>query len=338
MQRRSEIEGVRTDGELNGPGVHLMPRSGRVADAACGSGLWIPERRQTDRVDPVTLAGKGAPSNRQNELTPNIRTEGGGRRMEIRANDRTLLTDGGGTSPTTGRGMRDNNTSASGTPGQFGLVPRAEPEHIGSGFRKPPIYTCVQMLKTGPKTCHFLPLFAARGGHRARKPRAASRIVTRGSGLDYTWSSDARKKWQIRAAKWHNSTPLLFTKFRERAEAGNRGAGGIVERAAERQEGRSDAGHWNTRRVLRGPLQWGAALAVPRGRPWGRSDAGHWNEGCEGRTLDLVAATGLRRIECDVNGSKRDRHSQVSMGSRVASSSRSASKTSSFVTPVAARR
>jgi hypothetical protein len=93
-----------------------------------------------------------------------------------------------------------------------------------------------------------------------------------------------------------------------------------------------------TRRVLRGPLQWGAALAVLRGRPWGRSDAGHWNEGCEGRTLDLVAATGLRRIECDVNGSKRDRHSQVSMGSRVASSSRSASKTSSFVTPVAARR
>ncbi len=125
--------------------------------------------------------------------------------------------------PRWGGGMRDNNTSGSGTPGQFGLVPHGEPEHTGSGFQKPPIYTSVQMLKTRPKTCHFLPLFAARCGHRARKPRAASPIDTRGSELAYAWSNDARKKWQIRAAKWHNSTPLSFTMFRERAEAGNQG-------------------------------------------------------------------------------------------------------------------
>jgi hypothetical protein len=100
---------------------------------------------------------------------------------------------------------------------------RGEPRRIGIGLPKRPIYTSVRMLKTGPKSCHFLPLFSGSGGHRRRKLRAVCRIGNGGSGLVGASSGDVKKKWQMRAAKWHKSTPLLFTMSRGRAEEGESG-------------------------------------------------------------------------------------------------------------------
>jgi hypothetical protein len=81
------------------------------------------------------------------------------------------------------------------------------------------------MLKIGSKSCHFLPLFAACGGRGERRHRAARQISARGSELADAWSGMARKKWQMRAAKWHSSTPWLFTISRGRAGCGNHGGG-----------------------------------------------------------------------------------------------------------------
>jgi hypothetical protein len=46
-----------------------------------------------------------------------------------------------------------------------------------------PIYTSVRMLKTWSKTCHFVPLFAVRGGYRGRKLCAVCQTGTGGSEL-----------------------------------------------------------------------------------------------------------------------------------------------------------
>jgi hypothetical protein len=102
---------------------------------------------------------------------------------------------------------------------------RGELRRIGIGFRQRPIYTGVRMLRTRPKTCHFLPLFAPGGGHQGRKARDVCPIGTRKSELGGASSGYAEKKWQIRAAKWHTSTALLFTMSRGRAEDEGRRTG-----------------------------------------------------------------------------------------------------------------
>jgi hypothetical protein len=49
--------------------------------------------------------------------------------------------------------------------------------HDGGRDAKRPIYTSVRMLKTRPKTCHFLPLFAPRGAQK--RAEASHRISNR---------------------------------------------------------------------------------------------------------------------------------------------------------------
>jgi hypothetical protein len=109
-----------------------------------------------------------------------------------------------------------------------------------NGFDLRSIYTCVQMLKTRPTTCHFLPLFLARGGHQARKHLAVCRIGTRGSERVCASSGGAEKKWQGRAAKWHRLAPLLSTMpgGRARGESGRR-AGIRAEDGGRRKRIRS---------------------------------------------------------------------------------------------------
>ncbi len=60
-------------------GASRRCEEGDLADASGWYGEWrsglrIPERRQTDTVVPVTLAGKGTPSNIQNERGGKIRS------------------------------------------------------------------------------------------------------------------------------------------------------------------------------------------------------------------------------------------------------------------------
>jgi hypothetical protein len=69
------------------------------------------------------------------------------------------------------------------------------------------------MLKTRQKTCHFLPLFEVRDGHRGREFCTVCQAGTRGSELGYAGQAIPKKMWQIRAEKWHNSIALLFTIF-----------------------------------------------------------------------------------------------------------------------------
>ncbi len=115
--------------------------------------------------------------------------------------------------------MTVSDTSASGTRSGLWLLVQGE----AGARRKRPIYTSVRMLKTGPQTCHFLPLLSGRGGRRGRKHRAVCRIGTMGSEMVGESSGGARKKWQMRVAKWHKSMQQLFTMSRGRAEDGNRG-------------------------------------------------------------------------------------------------------------------
>jgi hypothetical protein len=89
------------------------------------------------------------------------------------------------------------------------------------------------MLKTRPRSCHVLPLFAPRGGHRGQEPHAACRIGTKGSELANASSGGDEKQWQSRAAKWHNLTPLLFTIFREWPRTGIRAEDGSQEHKYE---------------------------------------------------------------------------------------------------------
>ncbi len=72
---------------INGDGASGWCEERGLADASGWyeeRGLADPlrQRRHIDRVVPVTLAGKGTPSNIQNELGPGIGAEGGGRRAE----------------------------------------------------------------------------------------------------------------------------------------------------------------------------------------------------------------------------------------------------------------
>jgi hypothetical protein len=84
--------------------------------------------------------------------------------------------------------------------GVHGLPCAAAPLRHGGGRNVKAIYTSARMLKTGPKTCHFLPLFAERGGQLWRNLRTVCRIRTRGSGRSPASSGDAEKEWQRRAA------------------------------------------------------------------------------------------------------------------------------------------
>ncbi len=61
-----------------------------------------------------------------------------------------------------------------------------ESEHMENGFDLRSIYTCVQMLKTRPKTCHFLPLFL----------RAA--VIKRGNISPYVESAPEDQNWSVR--------------------------------------------------------------------------------------------------------------------------------------------
>jgi hypothetical protein len=124
---------------------------------------------------------------------------------------------------------------------------RGEPRRIGIGLPKRPIYTSVRMLKTRPKSCHFVPLFAGRGRHRWRNVRAVCRIGARGSELVGASSGDARKKWQMRVGKWHKSTPSLFTMSRGRVDEGNQARRARVRststsRSRSRSKSRTQAG------------------------------------------------------------------------------------------------
>jgi hypothetical protein len=49
------------------------------------------------------------------------------------------------------------------------------------------------MLKTRQKTCHFLPLFEVRDGHRGREFCTVCQAGTRGSELGYAGSGDSQK-------------------------------------------------------------------------------------------------------------------------------------------------
>jgi hypothetical protein len=133
--------------------------------------------------------------------------------------------------------LRDNNTSARRVPD----APRGLPTEGGAdthGMRRPEagnLHYCTDAENT-PKTCHFVPLFAPRGSHRWRKRRAVCRIGTKGWGVVNASSGGARKKWQMRAEKWHKSTRSLFTTFRDRAEDGERRAEGRMEGKGRRTE------------------------------------------------------------------------------------------------------
>jgi hypothetical protein len=160
------------------------------------------------------------------------------------------------------------------------------------GFRKPPIYTSVQMLKIGSKSCHFLPLFAGRGRHQGRTLRTVYPIGTGGLGPVCASPGGTKKKWQRRAAKWHRSTRLLFTMSRGRAEGRRQGGGG-----------------------------WETAIGADRSR-----------------SRERVTSSVCRHEADPQLGYKKRRHSQVYKAAGVASIRARCSKTSSFVTPVAARR
>ncbi len=151
------------------------------------------------------------------------------------------------------RGSHDNKTSARCVPdAPCPLRAKSgEPLRVGIGFRKRLIYTCVRMLKTRSKTCHFLPLFARGGDHRAQKHRDVCRIDTQGSGLSGAWLDGPPKKWQIHTEKWHMSTSLLFTMSRRSAENGNQDGGAGVRRLGTSrsrsriQDGDVRLSHWS---------------------------------------------------------------------------------------------
>ncbi len=130
-----------------------------------------------------------------------------------------------------------NNTSARRVPD----APCRLPTEGGAdthGMRRPEagnLHYCTDAENT-PRTCHFLPLFAPRGSHRWWQRRAVYRIGTEGWGVVKASSRGARKKWQMRAEKWHKSTPSLFTMFGDRAEDGERRAEGRTEGKGQRTE------------------------------------------------------------------------------------------------------
>jgi uncharacterized protein YukE len=101
------------------------------------------------------------------------------------------------------------------------------------------------MLKTGSKTCHILPLFVACGGHREQTLRAVCRIGSRGSGLISACSGDARKKWQRRAAKWHNDATMLFTMFERLSSMREQRANGAAIGSLACLIARRTSGHRN---------------------------------------------------------------------------------------------
>jgi hypothetical protein len=94
------------------------------------------------------------------------------------------------------------------------------------------------MLKTRPKTCHFLPLFEFVAGRENEVRNSACQIEVKRSDVSCVCSDARKKEWQVRAEKWQCESPRLFTNFGGRAEDANRGGVQQSKRGLNRSEQR----------------------------------------------------------------------------------------------------
>ncbi len=99
---------------------------------------------------------------------------------------------------------------------------QAEPERVGRGFGKWPIYTTVRMLENTPRTATFCQSLSSATGRPRRRMRSLSRTGINGSEISGGFFSDSKTSWQYSSQNWHSGTGASFTMSGERAEDVNR--------------------------------------------------------------------------------------------------------------------